>query len=40
VWRLARTVADLEDGAPVLDRDHVSSALQFRAGRECLLQRR
>lgn len=37
VWRVARTVADLEDDGPVIERKHVTEALQLRCARDSLL---
>lgn len=39
VWRVARTIADLEGGPPVLDEGHVAAALQLRSARDGLLRR-
>jgi magnesium chelatase family protein len=36
VWRVARTIADLEGGAELLEEEHVAEALQLRAGRAAL----
>ncbi|MEO8748500.1 MAG: YifB family Mg chelatase-like AAA ATPase [Rhodanobacter sp.] len=32
VLRVARTIADLDGGAPVLEREHLAEALQYRSG--------
>ena len=32
VLRVARTIADLDGGAPALEREHLAEALQYRAG--------
>jgi magnesium chelatase family protein len=37
VWRVARTIADLQDGAPMLEEIHVAEALHLRAARACLV---
>jgi len=37
VWRVARTIADLDQGAPVIAEQHVAEALQLRAARDVLV---
>ena len=37
VWRVARTIADLNGGGPVVTEEQVAEALTLRVGRECLL---